>query len=177
MRSLDKRLRLEIWAEHDMLSDARIVLMLSSSLLVLSCGSGAPTDVRQVGAPSAQAEAECAGPVADYAAKRFGTVSGVAGAYMSDAETVARWEETPSEPGGGHFSRSSWRDVSPRTPVVVCFLDGTFYPPGGPPGRTNRQQITRMEFQSGAGSIQPRRVGTREDLPARSPDPSAGFGR
>lgn len=169
MRPMDQRLRLEIRAEHDMLSNMRIAIALSAAVLVVACGSGGRTNVREEAA-TAEAATECAGRVADYA-RQFGPVSGVAGAYMSDAETVARWEETPQEPGGGHFTRSRWRNESPGSPVVVCFLDGTFYPPGGPPGRTDQKQITRMEFLSGAGRIQARRVGTREDLPAASPSP------
>jgi hypothetical protein len=168
VRPLDQRLRLEIRTEHDMLSNRRSAIVLAAVLLI-GCGSGERTDVRQ-DAMTSEAATECTGRVAEYA-KQFGSVSGVAAAYMSDAETVARWEETPREPGGGHFTRSRWRNESPGTPVVVCFLDGTFYPPGGPPERADRQQITRMEFLSGAGRIQARRVGTREDLPAASPSP------
>jgi hypothetical protein len=153
------------------MSKALIAMVLATSLVLMGCGAGGGTEGRE-DATSTGATAECAGPVADYASQ-FGPVSSVAGAYISDAETVSRWEDAPREPGGGHFTRSSWRDVSPGTPVVVCFLDGTFHPPGGPYGRADQKQVTRMEFLSGAGRMQARRVGTGEDLPASSPSPPA----
>ncbi len=174
MWAVDECLRMEIRAERDMLR-LRIAVALSAALLVAGCGSGDGTPLREDRA-SAQAATDCAGPVSAFA-KGFGTVTGVAAAYASDAATVARWQEAPRSPRGqtgtGHIQRSQWRDVDPSTPVTVCYLDGTFYPPGGPADRTDRPAAyTRMVFEYGAGKIVPDIVGTREEMPASTPSPS-----
>jgi len=62
------------------------------------------------------------------------TTSTVLASFASSAKSVAVWQETPERPDGPHVVGSSWRAHPPDEPVAVCYLEGSFGAPGGPPG-------------------------------------------
>lgn len=63
----------------------------------------------------------------------------VAAAFDSTAAAVALWQETPETTAGPHTaesphaSNSAWRQHPMTEPVAVCYLDGDFGTPRGPP--------------------------------------------
>jgi hypothetical protein len=55
----------------------------------------------------------------------------VAGAFVSSAASIVKWEETAPAPVGMRVV-SAWRDHPAAEPVTVCYLDGDFGPAKGP---------------------------------------------
>jgi len=68
------------------------------------------------------------------------TTNTVLASFASSAKSVAIWQETPEIPDGPgataspHVIGSAWRAHPPDEPVAVCYLEGSFGAPGGPPG-------------------------------------------
>jgi hypothetical protein len=62
------------------------------------------------------------------------TTNTVVASFASSAKSVAIWQETPTTPDGPHVVSSPWRAHPPEEPVAVCYLEGSFGAPGGPPG-------------------------------------------
>ena len=57
----------------------------------------------------------------------------VAAAFDSSAGAVTRWQEQPATADAPRLSGSPWRAHPPAEPVALCYLDGDFGPPKGPP--------------------------------------------
>lgn len=58
----------------------------------------------------------------------------VLASFASSAKSVATWQETPGTPDDPHVTSSPWRAHPPDEPVAVCYVEGSFGAPGGPPG-------------------------------------------
>jgi hypothetical protein len=76
------------------------------------------------------------------------TTNTVLASFASSAKSVAIWQETPETPGGPHVIGSAWRAHPPDEPVAVCYLEGSFGAPGGPPGAGAPGPSTYVPWQN-----------------------------
>lgn len=144
-------------------------LVLLGALLAIALAAGLALG-GQGPAPAQVALTACQANL-HAATQLFGRADALSAAFAVPAGTLATWQENRGGLNGPHPT-SRWRSVVPSQILYVCYYDGVFPLPAGPPGPNGQvkppyDRIDVIVDSSGGMTLD--RAGHKANLPITDP--------
>lgn len=117
---------------------------VGSALAVLTLAAAAAwLSGMRVASPADPVISTCESQATSVIGKVGGEIKSVSGAFAAPAAKVADWQERRG-PATGPRPVSQWRQLPTTEMLTVCYFDGLFYAPGGPPSSNPRPPYNRL---------------------------------